>query len=261
MTCLWVSGSGIRRVSGWVVLGCDLVSLDECLWDMTCLWVSGSGIRRVSGWVVLGFDAVSLGEWFWDVTLCLWVSVYGIWRVSVWVVLGYDAVSGSKWLWDMTLCFWVIDYILGSGPHGPDAPRPFNRPFVRLWVSGCGLWRCLSGWEVVWCDAVSVGKWLLDMTLCLWVSGFQRLEWTECLLLEFKVVPQESWEPVTLLATHLRRPESSETILWGKSRLPALVCRKQWFIFTANFWFVTSCILADIYRRLGRKHGRYLPGW
>jgi hypothetical protein len=203
--CLGVSCCGIWRcVSGWVVLGCDLVSLAECLWDMTCFWVSGSGIWHcVSGWVVLGCDLVS------------WVSV------------GYDAVSGGKWLWDMTLCFWVIDYILGSGPHGPDAPRHFNRPFVRLWVSGCGLWRCLSGWEVVWCDAVSVGEWLLDMTLSLWVSGFQRLEWTECLLLNVKVVPQESWERVTLLAKHLRRPESTETTLWGKSRLPALVCRKQ----------------------------------
>jgi len=26
----------------------------------------------------------------------------------------------------------LIDYILGSGPHGPDAPRLFNRPVVPL---------------------------------------------------------------------------------------------------------------------------------
>jgi hypothetical protein len=25
---------------------------------------------------------------------------------------------------------WLIDYILDLGPHSPDAPRPFNRPFV-----------------------------------------------------------------------------------------------------------------------------------
>jgi hypothetical protein len=33
------------------------------------------------------------------------------------------------------------------------------------------------------------------------------------------------------------------------------------FIFTAIFWCVRPCILADIYLRFGRKHRRHLPGW
>jgi len=212
-----------------------------------CLWMSGCWVWRcVSGWVVVGYDAVSLsewlldmtlslGEWLLDMTLCLWVRGCGIWRyVSGWVVVGCDAVSLGEWFLDVTLC-----------------------PLV----SGCGIWRCVSGWVVVGYDAVSLGEWLLDMTLCHWVSGFQSLEWKACLLLHAKMAPQERWEPMTLLALHVRIPESSETTLWGKSRLPSLVSRKQIFIFTATFWVVTPCFLADIYRRFAGKHGRYLPGW
>ena len=119
-------------------------------WDKTlCLWVSGSGMWPcVSEWVFMGYD-VSLCEWFWDMTLCLGVSGCGIWRcvsgwliifwvrdltapmhlglltgplcVSEWVVVGYDAVCLVERLCDVTLC---------------------------LWVSGCWIWRCVSGWVV-----------------------------------------------------------------------------------------------------------------
>ena len=64
------------------------------------------------------YAAMSLGRWFLGNGAVSWG----------WVVVGFGAVCEGEWLWNVALC---------------------------LGVSGCRMWRCVLGWVVVWCGAVS----------------------------------------------------------------------------------------------------------